>query len=196
MSVLDRWLDPARRPSAQDFEPRNPATFATSPKNAGSAKPANELDVADPVLHAATPPDVATCSSEVATAKGAETQASRGNVADVAGGPERENRLTQAWRALFEERASRHRCIGRTRAEAERLAWGDLQSRWYIEHGERVPGDLCAGCRLPIGDGKVLNMIDGNRVHFETNACLIRHGDRWRDAATRALEEMGLRAPE
>ena len=37
------------------------------------------------------------------------------------------------------------------------------------------------------------HMIDGNRVHFENNACLIRHGDRWRDAATRALEDMGLR---
>jgi hypothetical protein len=97
----------------------------------------------------------------------------------------------KAWRAIFEERAYRHQCIGRTRAEAERLAWGDLQGRWHIEHGERVPAYLCAGCRRPIGEGEVLDMIDGNRVH--NNACLIRHGDRWRDAATRALEEVGVR---
>jgi hypothetical protein len=29
----------------------------------------------------------------------------------------------------------------------------------------------------------------------EGNACLIRHGDRWRAAATRSLIELGLRQP-
>jgi len=33
-----------------------------------------------------------------------------------------------------------------------------------------------------------LDLIDGNRVHDRAgNGCLIRHGKRWRAAATRAL---------
>jgi len=100
-----------------------------------------------------------------------------------------------AWSALFEERVLRHQYIGRLRAEAERLAWGDLQSRWHIGHGDRVPRDLCAGCRRPIGDVAALDLIDGCRVHFENHACLFRHGHRWREAATQALERVGLRPP-
>jgi hypothetical protein len=38
-------------------------------------------------------------------------------------------------------------------------------------------------------------MIDGNRVHLAILDCLIRHGERWRAAATRALIAMGLQPP-
>jgi hypothetical protein len=53
----------------------------------------------------------------------------------------------------------------RPRIDAERIAWGMLENRWNIEHGERVPWDICAGCRRPIGEAPALDLIDGNRVH-------------------------------
>jgi hypothetical protein len=40
---------------------------------------------------------------------------------------------------------------------------------------------------------------DGNRVHLDDAHgldCVIRYGERWRGAATRALVAMGLRPPE
>jgi hypothetical protein len=61
-----------------------------------------------------------------------------------------------------------------------------------MRHGERVPQDLCAGCRRPIASSKALDLIDGNRVHFAGDDCLVRHGERWRAAATRALIALGL----
>jgi hypothetical protein len=101
------------------------------------------------------------------------------------------------WRDLYEERAAIRQYDGRySRAEAEALAWGAMQTRWHVEHGERVSRDLCAGCRRAIGTEKALDLIDGNRVHIgEDNACLIRHGERWRAAAMRALVALGLRPP-
>jgi hypothetical protein len=103
---------------------------------------------------------------------------------------------TKKWRSLFEERVANYELVGRyTREEAERLAWDELENRWHVEHGERVPRDLCTGCRTPIGEAEALDLIDGNRVHFANNACLIRHGDRWRSAATQALAAMGLKPP-
>jgi hypothetical protein len=102
------------------------------------------------------------------------------------------------WRYLYEERAAIHEYHGHyTRAEAEFLAWGELQNRWHFEHGARITGDLCAGCRQPIGSADVLDLIDGNRVHLRGDRdCLIRHGERWRVAATRALLALGLRPPQ
>ena len=99
------------------------------------------------------------------------------------------------WRDLFEERAAIREFDGRySRAEAEALAWGELQNRWHLEHGDRIPRDLCAGCRRPIGDAEALDLIDGSRVHLtDTNTCLIQHGNRWRANATRALMAVGLR---
>jgi hypothetical protein len=103
---------------------------------------------------------------------------------------------TKIWRNLFEERVASYKLVGRyTREEAERLAWDELENRWHVEHGERVPRDLCTGCRTPIGESEALDLIDGNRVHFANNACLIRHGDRWRGVATQALAAMGLKPP-
>jgi hypothetical protein len=102
----------------------------------------------------------------------------------------------QNWGDLFKERAAIRQFDGaRNRAEAERLAWNELQNRWHMEHGERVPPDLCAGCRRPIGDAEALDLIDRCRVHFKNSDCLIRHGERWRVAATRALLALGLRPP-
>jgi hypothetical protein len=99
------------------------------------------------------------------------------------------------WRNLFEERAAiRESLYGR--AAAARLAWGSLQNRWHLALGERVPPDRCAGCRRPIGGAEALDLIDGNRVHdVAGHDCLIRHGERWRSAATLALVAMGLRPP-
>jgi len=86
---------------------------------------------------------------------------------------------------------------GYTRAQAERLAWGALQNRWHMEHGNRVPRDLCAGCRQPLGSADALSLIDGCRVHLKDNHdCLIRYGERWRTVATRALLALGVRPPQ
>jgi hypothetical protein len=103
---------------------------------------------------------------------------------------------SEDWAALFARRAVDWELGGRSRAEAEKIAWAETQNRWHMEHGERVSRDLCAGCRRPIGTKKALDLIDGNRVHIgEDNACLIRHGERWRAAAMRALGALGLRPP-
>jgi hypothetical protein len=101
------------------------------------------------------------------------------------------------WRDLLEERAAIREFDGHyTRAEAAVLAWGELQNRWHLELGDRVPRDLCAGCHRPIGAAEALDLIDGNRVHFADNdVCLIRHGNRWRANATRALLAVGPRPP-
>src|SRR5262249_23214565 len=101
------------------------------------------------------------------------------------------------WRDEFEERAAILEYeVGYSRAEAEVLAWGEIENRWHLKHGERAPRDLCAGCRRPIGSADVLDLIDGNRVHIAASQdCLIRHGNRWRANATRSLLALGLRPP-
>jgi hypothetical protein len=101
------------------------------------------------------------------------------------------------WRGLYEERAAIRQYYGHcSRAEAEALAWAEVQSCWQMERGERVSRHFCAGCRRPIGTEKVLDLIDGNRVHTsDDHACLTRHGERWRAAATRALVAFGLQPP-
>jgi hypothetical protein len=101
------------------------------------------------------------------------------------------------WHDFFEGRVG-HWELGdrRPRAEAERLAWAEMQSRWQMEHCERVPREICAGCRRPIGTATALDLIDGSRVHLhDGNPCLIRHGKRWRAAAAWALMAFGLRLP-
>ena len=99
------------------------------------------------------------------------------------------------WRDLHAGRTAIRQYDGSyTRDQGEHLAWGELQNRWHMEHGERVPRQLCAGCWRPIGN-QALELIDGCRVHSDGYDCLIRWGERWRGAATRALVEMGLRPP-
>jgi hypothetical protein len=101
------------------------------------------------------------------------------------------------WSDLYKERAAiRQFDGGYPRDEAELLAWREVETRWHMAHGERVPRDLCAGCGHPIGEAEALDVIDGNRVHdCADNGCLIRHVERWRRAATRALVALGLRPP-
>jgi hypothetical protein len=101
------------------------------------------------------------------------------------------------WHDLYEERTA-HREFdgGYTRPEAEKLAWSEIQNRWHAEHGERIPRDICAGCRRPIGSDEVLDLIDGTRVHITDKDCLIRYGTHWRLAAARALMVLGLKPPD
>lgn len=101
------------------------------------------------------------------------------------------------WHGWYEERAAiRQFDGGHTRDEAERLAWSEAEDRWHRTHGERIARNLCAGCRRPIGLSKALDLIDGSHVHVNNeNTCLIRHGERWRGQATRALVALGLRPP-
>jgi hypothetical protein len=110
---------------------------------------------------------------------------------------QRAQRSVVNWRDRYEERAAiRQFDGGYTREEAERLAWSEIEDQWHLAHGERVPYDLCAGCRRSIGFAKALDLMDGNRAHHDIeNACLIRHGERWRVAATRGLEALGMQAP-
>jgi hypothetical protein len=92
---------------------------------------------------------------------------------------------------LFEALITRWHIANRTLAEAKRLAWGELQNRWHMAHGKQVPRHLCAGCGERIADSsQALDLIDGNRVH-DTD-CLIRHGERWRSVASRALIAIGM----
>jgi hypothetical protein len=71
-----------------------------------------------------------------------------------------------------------------------------LQNEWHFLHGKRSPSWQCAGCELPIGGAAVLDLPDGNRVHFEPIDCLIRFGRLWRRAADDALISSGLTPPE
>jgi hypothetical protein len=80
-------------------------------------------------------------------------------------------------------------------AEAEALAWSELQCRWHRLYGGRVPREICAGCREPVNDREALDLADGCRVHFDRFNCLLRYGDHWRGAATEALAALGLQLP-
>jgi hypothetical protein len=102
------------------------------------------------------------------------------------------------WHELHEERSAfRQYDGGYCREEAERLAWGELQNRWHMARGERVPNHVCAGCRCPTLNGETLDLIDGCRVHVGGGEvdCLVLWGEHWRSAATLALMAMGLRPP-
>ena len=84
---------------------------------------------------------------------------------------------------------------GRGWEEARRLAWGDMENEWHELHGQRSPSWQCAGCNAPLGGSQVLNLPDGNSVHFEPIDCLISFGKRWRGAACEALIAFGLEPP-
>jgi hypothetical protein len=100
---------------------------------------------------------------------------------------------TAWWRDLFEERAAiRQFDGGYSRAEAERLAWEDLEYCRHRFSGERIAPDLCAGCLQPVDPAPALTLDDGCRVHL---ACVARYGRRWREAASAALAALGLTRP-
>jgi hypothetical protein len=71
------------------------------------------------------------------------------------------------------------------------------EMRWHLEHGERVPRALCAGCRRPIGDGEALDLADDNVVHIDAEyRCLIAWGEAWRSAAGPMVVAAGDRSAE
>ncbi len=201
MSLVDRWLSR----SAQEAQAATFATSATIPRK--SSIPA-EFSVATDLRHVATsaPAAAGPLEKSQAVADGLRhekpqypsafepmsqmSQLSQGSPAEIAADP-------AWWRNFYEARAAiRQRGDERLRADAERLAWGEAQWRWHKAHGERVSQNLCAGCRLPIGTEAPLDLIDGNRVHDRAgHDCLIRHGERWRGAATAALMALGLLPP-
>jgi len=65
---------------------------------------------------------------------------------------------------------------------------------WHLDQGERVPRELCAGCRSPIMPGDdVLDLADDNRVHFDADyRCLLAWRDCWRSAARAHLTNRSL----
>ncbi len=100
------------------------------------------------------------------------------------------------WRRHFQVRVITRGLTGaRPRAEAERLAFGDLVVEWHRLHGERLPEWQCAGCDEPIGGLPALDLGNGNRAHLDRLDCVICYGVRWRGAATRALVSIGLQSP-
>ena len=103
------------------------------------------------------------------------------------------------WRRQFVIRTIDRELGGiRSRLEAQRLAWGELEVRWHRLHGERTPEGQCAGCGQPIPEMPSLDLQDGNRVHLDDPHgldCIIAYGKRWRGTATRALTAFGLRPP-
>jgi hypothetical protein len=79
--------------------------------------------------------------------------------------------------------------------EAARLAWGEVENHWHMQHGERVPHWQCAGCNEPIGGRAALTLADGNRAHLDKFDCLLSFGKRWRCEATAGLRALGLDPP-
>jgi hypothetical protein len=102
------------------------------------------------------------------------------------------------WRRELVARTAHWLVGGRAFADAQRLAFNQLEVEWHREHrGHRghVPRSHCAGCGQPIGSRAAFDLGDGNRTHLDRLQCLILYGDRWRDEAKRALIAMGLRPP-
>jgi hypothetical protein len=97
------------------------------------------------------------------------------------------------WHARYQEALARRLPRHPVRA-AERLAWGKMIKRWRRLHAKPVPRSQCAECGEAIGEALPLDLIDGNRAHFEGYSC-IKYVQRWREAATRALVAMGLQPP-
>jgi hypothetical protein len=98
------------------------------------------------------------------------------------------------WRGLYGEKLAKYEA--HPHAEAERLAYGELILQWHRWNGRRSPVWQCAGCDEPISGVAVLDLADGNRVHFDGRECLSRFGDRWRSDAVAALRALGFEPPK
>jgi hypothetical protein len=117
------------------------------------------------------------------------------NSTTTSGAPAREAADPAWWFARHREALNRYQIL-HPADEAARLAWGEVEHRWHMAQGERVPRDLCAGCRRRIGTVEALDLIDGNRVHMADGYdCLIRHGERWHHTVATALYRLGLAPP-
>ena len=100
------------------------------------------------------------------------------------------------WRRQFVVRTIDHELGGaRSHDDAARLAWVELECRWHMQRGERLPDWQCAGCGEFIGGIETLTLGDGNRAHLVTLDCLLRYGARWRAEATTGLRALGLDPP-
>lgn len=109
--------------------------------------------------------------------------------------------LYKDWLAYWSApRKTPHRAAGvasYSKAEAQQLAFAEVELRWHRRHGELVDVGLCAGCLLPLDRSTALHTGDGNEVHHgDDDACLIAYGKRWRAAACKALAGMGLTPPD
>jgi hypothetical protein len=104
------------------------------------------------------------------------------------------------WRDFLDERAA-HREFdgGHSRAEAERLAFGEMLLEWHHRHGVRPDPDRCAGCGDDMPSNGGLTLCDGARVHFDAVRgvdCIIAYGKKWRGAAMAALHDLGFDPPD
>jgi hypothetical protein len=104
------------------------------------------------------------------------------------------------WRDFFDERAA-HREFdgGHSRAEAERLAFGEMLLEWHRRHGARPDPHRCSGCGDDGPGNGGLTLCDGARVHFDAVRgvdCIISYGKKWRNAAVAALRELGFEPPK
>jgi hypothetical protein len=72
------------------------------------------------------------------------------------------------WRDFFDERAA-HREFdgGYSRADAERLAFGEMILDWHHRYGARPDPHRCAGCGDDMPSDGDLALSDGARVHFD-----------------------------
>jgi len=101
------------------------------------------------------------------------------------------------WRRQLAVRTLVWLVAGRTRDEAEALAFEDLAVEWHRRNGEKVEQGRCAGCGDLIGGREALPLGDGNLVHFDSRGfdCLLGFGARWRATAADALVGLGLKPP-
>jgi hypothetical protein len=104
------------------------------------------------------------------------------------------------WRDYFDERAA-HREFdgGHSRADAERLAFGEMILEWHRRNGARPDPDRCAGCGDDLATKGGLALCDGARVHFDAVRgvdCIIAYGKKWPSAAVVALRELGFNPPQ
>jgi hypothetical protein len=104
------------------------------------------------------------------------------------------------WRDLFDERAAHHEFDGGySRADAERLAFGEMILEWHRLLGVPPEPNHCAGCggELP-GEGGFY-LCDGAYVHFDGVRgvdCIVKYGKKWRGAAVAALRMLGFDPPQ
>ena len=197
--MASEWLLKFRALSARSHFSEHCADSADSAQSptvlreiCGTSTLRRPIDAKDTIgtPHSESPTGISTASAQVES-----------DGADDIGGPAAPIRRgvddLSWWRDLYEERAAiREYYGGISRAEAEQFAWREIENRWHLQYGERVGSDLCAGCRRPIGSDWALDLIDTNRVHQrDNNACLIRHGERWRATARQALLTLGLQLP-
>lgn len=102
------------------------------------------------------------------------------------------------WRRAYAGRVRRRMgSTGYARAEAERLAWGEILNEWHLAHYvPPSPDNLCAGCHKPVGSPETLSLPDGSRVHFNDLACLTSYGHHWRAVAAGGLQALGINPPD